>query len=78
MSADKKVSGLFQQEVLRTAQSITENKFSLHDGTKSDILKLFGNILEPSISDSSNNAILFDLSAFIRVKMYSNCQMYSN
>lgn len=31
-------------------------------------------IPEPSISGTSNNAISFGLSAFIRVKAYSNCK----
>ena len=68
----KEVLELFQQELFGTAQSIAEDEFSLYHGTNSDILKRLDNIPEPSISGTSNNAILFDLSALIRVKAYSN------
>ena len=69
---------MFQQELFGTAQSIVEDVCSLYHGTKSDILKRLDNIPEPSISGSSNNAILFELSAFIRVKTYSNCKNLMN
>ena len=65
---------MFQQELFGTAQSFSEDEFSLYHGTKSDFLKRLDNIAERSISGSSNNAILFDLSGFIRVKTYSNCK----
>ena len=68
---------MFQQELFGTAQSIVEDVCSLYHGTKSDILKRLENIPEPSISGSSNNAILFELSAFIRVKTYSNCKNFN-
>ena len=74
MSTDKKK---YRNCFSRTAQSIAEDDFSLYHGTKSDILKRLNNIPKANISGSSNNAILFDLLAFIRVKTYSNCKNFN-
>ena len=68
---------MFQQELFGTAQSIVEDVCSLYHGTKSDILKRLDNIAEPSLSGSSSNVILFELSAFIRVKTNSNCKNFN-
>ena len=73
----KEVSELFQQKLFWTTQSIAKDEFSLYHGTKSDRLKRLDNIPEPSISYSSNNAILFYLLSFIRVKTYSNCKNFT-
>ena len=69
--------GIVSTGLFGTAQSIAEDEFSLYHGTNSDILKRLDNIPEPSISSTTNNAILFDLSALIRVKAYSNCKNFN-
>ena len=73
----KEASNYFERNCLGQHKSIDEDEFSLYDGTKSDILKRSDNIPEQRISGSSNNAILFDISAFIIVKTYSNCKNFN-